>query len=113
MGTYLGAHRGAVHDGVAPVQLVGVVHLVQPLLRGLITRVNDPPARQPFLTPGAVADIQPTQQHKKHIDCKQQAALAPLYRAYTTILTSALSISSMFLKQVRMGHHRHGDGSLR
>lgn len=45
-GAHLGAHSGAVHDGVAPVELVGIIHLFQPLLGSFISRVDDPPARQ-------------------------------------------------------------------
>jgi len=37
------AGLGAVHDGVAAVQLEGVVQLRQPLFRELVARVLDPP----------------------------------------------------------------------
>ena len=39
----LGAGLGAVHDGVAAVQLEGVVQLRQTLFRELVPRVLDPP----------------------------------------------------------------------
>lgn len=40
----LGADLGAVHDGVTPIQLVGVIQLSQPLLCKVISAVNDPSA---------------------------------------------------------------------
>ena len=42
--TYLGAHSSAVHDGVAAVQLVDVINILESLLCGFISRVYDPPA---------------------------------------------------------------------
>ena len=41
----LGASVRAVHDGVAAVQLVGVVQVLQTLLGHLITRIGDPAVR--------------------------------------------------------------------
>jgi len=38
----LGAGLGAVHDGVTPVDGEGITELVQPLVGGVITRVNHP-----------------------------------------------------------------------
>ena len=38
----LGAGLGAVHDGVAAIELEGILQLVQTLRRGLITAVDDP-----------------------------------------------------------------------
>ena len=40
---HLGADRGAVHDGLAAVELVRVVELLEPLGGELISAVNDPP----------------------------------------------------------------------
>ena len=59
VGAYLGAHGGAVHDGVAPVQLVGVVYLLEPLLGGLVAGVNDPPAQQQPLDPTYSSTVEP------------------------------------------------------
>ena len=39
----LGAHLGAVHDGLAPVELEGVVKLLYPFVRPLVPAVYDPP----------------------------------------------------------------------
>ena len=41
----LRAHTGAVHDGLAPIQLVGIINLLQALLCELVPAVNDPPAQ--------------------------------------------------------------------
>ena len=41
----LGTSVRAVHDGVAAVQLVGVVQTLQTLLRHLVTRIRDPAVR--------------------------------------------------------------------
>ena len=42
----LGADFGAVHDGVTPVQLVGIIQLGQPLLGEVIPAVDHPSARK-------------------------------------------------------------------
>lgn len=42
---HLGAHGGAVEDGLAAVQLERVVHRLQPLSRRVITGVDDPPVK--------------------------------------------------------------------
>ena len=42
---FLGTGVRAVHDGVAAIQLVGVVQLFQTLLRHLVARVDDPAIR--------------------------------------------------------------------
>ena len=47
----LGAGLGAVHDGVAAVELERVVELREPLLGELVARVLDPPVRLPPCTP--------------------------------------------------------------
>ena len=41
----LGTSMRAVHDGMATVQLVGVVQILQTLLRHLVTRIGDPAVR--------------------------------------------------------------------
>ena len=33
----------AVHDGLAPVELEGLVQLLQSLIRGLVSAIDDPP----------------------------------------------------------------------
>lgn len=42
----LGADLGTVHDGLALVQLEGIIQIVQPLLSEVVTAVNDPPVEQ-------------------------------------------------------------------
>jgi len=53
----LRAHAGAVHDGLAPVQLVRVVQLLQALARGVIPAVNDPSAGRYYRWCGCWAQL--------------------------------------------------------
>jgi hypothetical protein len=41
---HLWAHSGTVHDGVATVQLVCIINVLQALLSRLVTRIDDPSA---------------------------------------------------------------------